>query len=309
MSYSGGSGKSFGNRGSPQRKEKKKKQEYHKHHLKFVPEEHFSLEQLKERVSLGLQKLGTQVFSSEPSGYGFQNWMTSFNLLLDDFEEKCSPALLPKEYYDMRLKLTAELLEPVNTTDVDVQISDLQKETGVVEERIADIAENSEKVAVEELRDDEVKIVRLKKERIQLDLDINSAKNNLEAERKRVSQSVFKRLFSGSEALKPLQAKVDSLVTEKDEVEKNIVSLEEDRVKKKGDAKKFGSDISGFRANLEELRAKLGELEAQKLAMTQIVEKRSMVTKLMADMISSLRLNSAPSNTEEVETMPEDGAR
>jgi len=53
LSYSGGgSGKSFGNRGlSSQRKEKKKKQEFHKHHLKFTPDEHLSLDQLKAALN------------------------------------------------------------------------------------------------------------------------------------------------------------------------------------------------------------------------------------------------------------------
>ena len=299
MSYSGGSGKSFGNRGfASQRKEKKKKQEYHKHHLKYTPEEHQSLEQLKERVSIRLQKLGTQVFSSEPGGYAFHNWMTSFNLLLDDFEEKCPPSGLPKEYYDTRLKLTAQLLEPVDTSVLDSQVEQLEKEILSVEGKIAEIAQKSEKVAVEEWHEDDAKILRLKRERTQIDLDLVTARDNLETERKKTNQSVFKRLFSGSEAIKPLQAKVDSLISRRGEIESSLHSLEEDRTKKKGDVKKFDSDILGLRATLDELIAGLGEVQAQKQAIAQITEKRAAVTKSMTEAISLLHFSEPSSDNE-----------
>jgi chromosome segregation ATPase len=299
LSYSGGSGRSYGNRGfASQRKEKKKKQEYHKHHLKYAPKEHQSLEQLKERVSIGLQKLGTQIFSSEPGGYTFHNWMKSFNLLLDDFEEKCQPAGLPKEYYDTRLKLTAQLLEPVDTTALDSQIEQVEKEILAVEEKIAEIAQKSEKVAVEEWHEDEAKIIRLKRERSQIDLDLVTAKENLEAEKKKANQSVFKRLFSGSEAVKPLQARVDSLISRRGEIESNLQALEEDRTKKKGDAKKYDSEILGLRATLEELKTGLGEVQAQKQAIAQISEKRAAVTKSMAEAISLLHFAEPSSDHE-----------
>ena len=247
-----------------------------------------SLEQLKERVSLGLQKLGTQVFSSEPGGYGLHNWIGSFNLLLDDFEEKCSSSGLPKEYYDARLRLTSQLLEPVDTAAQDARIQKLEVEILSVEEKIADIAQKSERVAVEEWHEDDAKITRLKRERSQNDLDLVTARENLETERKKTNRSVMKRLFSGSEALKPLQAKVDALVSRQEEIGGELQSLEEDRTRKKSDVKKFDSDLSELRVKLEELRADLGEVHAEKQDATQITEKRATVTKSMAEMISSL---------------------
>jgi chromosome segregation ATPase len=297
LSYSGGSGKSFSNRGFGSRgKEKKKKQEFHKHHLKYSPEEHLSLEQLKQRVSLGLQKLGTQVFSSEPGGYGLHNWMASFNLLLDDFEEKCSSSGLPKEYYDTRLSLTSQLLEPVDTAAQDSQIEKLEAEILSVEEKIAEIAQKSEKVAVEEWREDDAKITHLKRERSQIDLDLVTARENLDAERKKANRSVMKRLFSGSEALKPLQAKVDALVSRQEEIEEELHSLEEDRTRKKSEVKKFDSDLAELRTSLEELRVDLGDVQAEKRDTSQITEKRAAVTKSMAEMISSLHFADLPTD-------------
>jgi hypothetical protein len=299
LSYSGGSGgsgKSFSNRGSAsQKKEKKKKQEFHKHRLKFTPEVHQSLDQLKERASIGLQKLGAQVFSSEPGGYGFHNWMTSFNLLLDDFEEKCNPSSLPKEYHDTRLRLTSELLQPADTTLQDSQIQKLEGEVSSLEEKIAEIAQKSEKIVVDEWHEDEAKINRLKKERLQIELDITSARESLEAERKKANRSVMKRLFSGSEALKPFQAKLDSLIQKRGEIERNLQSLEEDRIKKQGEVKKFDTDILRLRADLEELKVRSGEVEAQKLEVLQLTEKRASVSKSMADLISSLHLSDSSS--------------
>jgi chromosome segregation ATPase len=299
LSYSGGgSGKSFGSRGSASKKEKKKKQEFHRHHLKFTPEEHQSLDQLKDRTSLGLQKLGSQVFSSDPGGYGFQNWMTSFNLLLDDFEEKCKPATLPGEYHELRQRLSNVLLEPVLTSDLDLEIKNLEGEISIVGEKIAEVVESSEKVAVDEWHEDEAKIGRLKRERTQVDLDVEDAKEKLEEEKKKRNQSMYRRLFTNSDALKPLQAKVDALLSKRQEIEQDLRSLEQDRQNKHEKVKKLEIDISNHRTNLEELRSKLGEAEARKLEALQIVERRSEVTKSMSEMISSLRLVS-PTETEQ----------
>lgn len=293
MSYSGGgSGKSFGNRGlSSQRKEKKKKQEFHKHHLKFTPDEHLSPDQLKERVSIGLQKLGTQVFSTEPGGYGFHNWMTSFNLLLDDFEEKCKPVALPKEYFDSRLELTARLLEPVDTSALDFRIKQLEEDIHSTEEKIAKLAENAEKGSVDQWHEDESKIGHLRKKRTQVEIEITTAKSNLEDEKKKAaSQSVFKRLFSSSDALKQSHEKIDSLISKRDNIDEEIRLLEKDRVTKLSEVKKFHSEINSLRENLEELKLELGEVETQKQEQFQIVERRSEITKSMSDMISSLHL-------------------
>ncbi len=295
LSYSGGSGKSFGNRGSAsQRKDKKKKQEFHKHRLKFTPEEHQSLDQLKGRVSNGLQKLGTQVFSADPGGYGLQNWLTSFNLLLDDFEEKCSAASLPKEYFEARSRLTSRLLEPVDTTAQDSQIEILGKEIASIEEGIAEVVQKSERAAVEGWHEDDAKIVRLKKERTQTDSELDVARTELDEARKKANRSMLKRLFSGTDVLKPWQTKVDSLVERREEIEENLHSLEEDRSKRQSEVKKLDSDISILRGNLEELKGKLGEIEAQKLEAMQIAEKRSEITKSMAEMISSLHFSDPP---------------
>jgi len=298
LSYSSGSGKSFGNKGfSSQKKEKKRKQEYHKHRLKFTPEEHFSFEQLKERVSIGLDRLGNQVFSSEPGGYGFHNWMTSFNLLLDDFEEKCGPRNLPREYFDARLRMSAELQEPVDTTEADTEILRIEKEILSNEENISEIARRSQKEAVEERHEDDSKIQRLKKERTQTDVEIEKAKIALEEEKKKANQSLLKRLFSSSEAVKRSEEKLDSLITRREGIEENLRIVEEDRLKRQGAIKNFDDEISGLRLTLEDLKRNVGEVESKKQEVMQISDRRKELTKSMSAMISSLHLNEHPENS------------
>jgi len=303
LSYSGGGGaKSFGNRGFSSRKEKKKKQDFHKHHLKYTPEEHASLDQLKERASIGLQRLGTQIFSSEPGGYGFHNWMASFNLLLDDFEEKCNPSSLPKEYFDARLALSAKLLEPVDTSAQDSQIKQLEQEILHSEETIADTIEKSERIAVEEWHRDESKISRLRREKTQTDVEITKTKDDLEEEKKKAAaQSLFKRMFSNSEAVKGLQTKLVSLDAKIEDLEAEIKALEDDRSKKQSDVKKIDSEVSRLRSDLEELKLRLGEVETQKQEALQIAERRSEITKSMAEMISSLHFGNNHEDKEEAE--------
>jgi DNA repair exonuclease SbcCD ATPase subunit len=289
LSYSGGSGKSFGNKGfSSQKKEKKKKQDYHKHRVKFSPEEHLSFEQLKERVSIGLDRLGNQVFSSEPGGYGFHNWMTSFNLLLDDFEEKCGNGNLPREYFDTRLEMSAELQKPVDTSEADAEIQRIEKEILSKEEIISEIARKSQKEAVEERHEDDSKIQRLKKERTQTDIEIEKARTVLDEEKKKANQSLFKRLFTGSESVRLAQEKLDSLTARREQIEENLRMLEEDRSKRQGAMKNFDHDISELRATLEDLKRNLAEVEARKQEAMQISNRRKEVTKSMSAMISSL---------------------
>ena len=78
MSFGGSGRSSFGSKGfaGGQKKEKRKKQEFHRHKVKYSEEEHLDFQHLKERTVTALGKLGAQVFSLEPGGYTFENWMT-----------------------------------------------------------------------------------------------------------------------------------------------------------------------------------------------------------------------------------------
>ena len=222
--------------------------------------------------------------------------MTSFNLLLDDFEEKCDPVNLPREYFEARLKMSAELQKPVDTSEVDAEIQRLEKEILSVEENISEIAQRSQKEAVEERHEDDSKIQRLKKERTQTDTEIEKSQSDLDELKKKVNQSLFKRLFSSSEELRVAQERQDSLTARREEIEANIRMLEEDRSKRQGAIKDFDHEISELRLTLEDLKRNLGEVESRKQEAMQISDKRREVMKSMSAMISSLHL-SEHSNT------------
>lgn len=256
-----------------------------------------SFEQLKERVSTGLDRLGNQVFSFEPGGYSFHNWMTSINLLLDDFEEKCGPVNLPREYFDARLEMSAELQKPVDTTEADTEIQRLEKEILSNEENISEIARRSQKEAVEERHQDDSKIQRLKKERTQTDIEIEKAKADLDEQKRKANQSLFKRLFSSSEAVRVAQEKLDSLTARREEIEENMKMLEEDRSERQGVIKNFDHEISELRLTLEDLRRNLGEVESKKQEAMQLSDKRREVTKSMSIIISSLHLSEHSENS------------
>ena len=184
--------------------------------------------------------------------------MTSFNLLLDDFEEKCGPVNLPREYFEARLTMSAELQKPVDTSEVVLEIQRTEKEILSVEENISEIARRSQKEAVEERHEDESKIQRLKKERTQNNTDIEKAQTALDELKKKVNQSLFKRLFSSSEALRLAQEKQDTLTTRREEIETNIRMLEEDRSKRQGAMKNFDHEISESAVNPGGLEEEFG---------------------------------------------------
>ena len=299
MSFSGGSGRSFsGKKGfSPsQKKERKKKQEYHKHRLRFTPEEHLDFAELKNRVSIALDRLGTQVFSLEPGGYDFSNWMSSFNLLLDDFEEKASPDNLPQQYFDSRQKLTSDLLSPVDTSDADSEIRKLEVEITSVMERISAIGQRTQAERNQERIDSASKIEMLKKEKMESDIEMNRAKYELEEQKKLESnRSIFGKIFSRSSVpSKSTQTKINSLTARKNEIDETLAA---ERAKKQSAKKDSREEIATLRTELESLQQKLGELESQKQEKLQFTEKRQEVTKAMSGIISALQLRGESENS------------
>ena len=290
MSFGGGSGRpSFGKKGfsGGQRKEKRKKQEFHKHKLKFSEEEHVDFQNLKERTSVALGKLGSQVFSLEPGGYTFDNWMTSFNLLLDDFEDRAEPSKLPQTYFETRQRLTSLLLEPVDTSELDNQISDANKQLSELETSLSKIVEE---LASERSKAHEEAVSNLKNVKIEQKKnsdELASAKSKLE-QKKAEKQSMFNKLFKRSEpTVESLQKIVSNLEAKSTQLESDIHKLQEQVGTMQMHESSRSSDV---RSEIESLRSKLGELEAKKLETTQLSEKRAQVTKELSETITSISI-------------------
>jgi hypothetical protein len=301
LSFSGGSGRSFGGgkKGfSPsQKKDKKKKQEFHKHKVKFNPEGQVDFEELKNRVTIALDRLGTQVFSGEPGAYDIKHWTSSFDLLLDDFEEKASPDTLPKEYFDSRQRLTAELLSPVDTSAIDTEIHNLESLIVSIQEKIAEINRRAEIEKNQERSDSASKIDELRKERQESDVQITRAKSTLEEQKKAESrQSIFGKLFTRSSASssKSTQGKIDSLSARKDQIDRDLQSIATARARKLASKKDRSAEVASLQAELETQQQALGESEAQKQEKLQLSEKRKQVTKSLSEIISQLQLRTEP---------------
>lgn len=287
MSYSGGSGRSFGSKGSSQKKDKKKKQEFHTHKVKFTAEEHLDFEQMKSRVTVALDKLGHQVFSVEPGGYSFHNWMTSFNLLLDDFEEKVGPTNLPKEYFDARLKLTADLVKPAETEDIDWEIQNLETEIESVKLHLSEYTKQANQKK-ENRRETASKIEQLKRE--QEDLEEKITKASKEFDKAKRKQSFFSRVLASSNnpQLESAKKNVDTLKSRKGEVETNLERLQTDQEDSGGN---FEHELRVLEEKLRTLQQSEAEFVAKKNEISQLVGRRIETTTALAKVISSLKLD------------------
>ena len=153
----------------------------------------------------------------------------SFNLLLDDFEEKVGPTNLPKNYYDARLKLTADLLEPADTADIDWEIQNIETEIDSVKTHMSELTKRVNEKR-ERLRERTSKIDRLKREKMDSEEQLGEAVKDLDKIKKK--QSLLGRLFSGSKnsSVDSAKKKVDSLKSKK----------RRDRRKPSGPRNRFG---------------------------------------------------------------------
>ncbi|MDG6906568.1 MAG: hypothetical protein JRN20_12370 [Nitrososphaerota archaeon] len=302
MSFSTSSGRSFGGKSSQrkgrkrkqefrerkvaQRKDQKKRQEFHKHKLKFTEEQHLDFEQLKSRVIVALDKLGHQVFSVELGGYTFHNWMTSFNLLLDDFEEKAGPKNLPKVYFDARGILTEDLVKPADTADLDWEIQNLETEIESVTSHMSEYMqedsgnrENRLKISstAERLRTEEVE---LKKKIAQAVDDLNKAKKKRSVFRKLLSNSKNSSIDSAKNTIEILQSRIV-------EIEKNLHELQSISQLY---AKDFNNELNVLVEKLRNFQQSEAEFIAKKDKISQLPERRIEATAALSQIISLLKL-------------------
>ncbi len=310
MSFGSGSGggsrnssSSFGGKGSAQKKEKKRKQEYHRHKLKYVEQEPVDFEHLKTRTTAALQKLGQQVFSTEPGGYSFQDWMKSFNFLLDDFEEKVGASNLPKEYLGKRSELTAELLKLVDTPEIDAELERIRKEQEDLNNKILQKDLEKKRAIEQERRETSSKIDSLRKQQRECTVELELAKTSLEEKKKTQkksssSSSFFKKLFSSKNSPDPnsvegITNKIKDLEGKIRDAEEQIGRLQEERNSSiaKADSSDLGhaeTETEEERMKLDSLKLELDELEAKKAERLQLAEKRAEITGAISMMISSI---------------------
>jgi uncharacterized protein YeeX (DUF496 family) len=253
-----------------------------------------------------LLHLGEQRFSPEPGGYSFENWMNSFNLLLDDFEDHVGTRILPKSYFDKRFELTSSLMSAKNApSDLDKEMSKLQEEHGRITREIG-MAHDRQKTD-REISDRKEKVILLEDEKIQAIELLENAKFNVAKKKKQMvdSKKLLRRFFgtsarSDQTPLESLEARVAELEHKVELIEKKIleqkkrIELYENSLKNEPESK---VSISDLQSQLILTRSKLEELELKQEERSQLLEERREITSKMKDLISGLELSVIPATS------------
>ncbi len=290
MSY-GNSNRAFG-----EKSVKKKKQDFHRHKIKLgEAAENHDLSSLKERTMLGLLHLGEQRFSEELGGYSLENWMKSFNLLLDEFEDQAGRENLSKNYFAKRLEMSSLLARSMSpSSELDSEISKLREDELSLRNSIVSLREKSKADKEAEERKERIKILKDEEAR-ELEL-LEKAKSAVSQKKKEIQDSSkwLKRVFGGSKpvssvSLQALQERVRDIQTKIEGIEKKIL----DQRKKleflqSTELADQSGDPDELQAKLEAINLKLQELESKKLEESQLLEQRKQVTTTMREEISRL---------------------
>jgi hypothetical protein len=308
---------SFGNssgsgRGSFERKNvKRKKQNFHTRKVRLNTPANEALEDpesLKNKVMVSLAHLGEQRFSGETGGYTFENWIKSFNLLLDDFEERAGPENLPKEYYDKRLELTSSLLGPErDTSDLDKQISSLRDEEGNLRRMIAQSEAKNRSEHERNERDQKIRELEVENKESQSELD--ELKKRLAIRRKdtKESRGLFRRFVTGlskppdTTPIETLEGRASELDSEIQNKKRRISDLklrnEKGQLFSSEETVDKNKSVEEMEARLSEIDSEIEKLEISKLDRQQLSEKRKQVTQKLSEIISAINFGKQNSST------------
>ncbi len=292
MSFGSGTGRTrSGTKGfsNKEKKQKRKKQEFHIHRrAHFQESERPDPEEVRARTILALDRLGHQVLSSEPGGYDLEDWTRSLNSLLDDFQEKAGAGLATEEFRKRRQEVLSGLAPSSSARDVESEIERLTKE----EDAARTAVEDAEKRAT-------ARLASLRDERDACAKEIKAQKDRL-AELKQANQS--RQFFSRILRAGPSTAKAEETLAE---LESKLSRLEEEieKSRKARSAGRGGAPGEGDPAyleaqqRLEATRERLLDLQASRQNLLQLADEREAVTQALSQMISALKLDvPAPSD-------------
>jgi chromosome segregation ATPase len=270
---------------SKEKKQKRKKQEFHTHRLGHLQQSGtMDLEAVRTRTVLALDRLGHQVLSSEPGGYDLDHWKRSFDSLLDDFVEKIGEARTTEEFHAKRREAEGYLTLPSGPTEFDSEIARLLK---VEDEAKASLEEAKRKAAA--------RLVSLKNEREACVRDLKAKKEKVE-ELKAADQSrgfFTRRVLKTGTSIAKAEAEVK-------EVESKISALgEEIERSRKVRATSAGSPGDGeseyveAERKLNDARAELANVESAKQVAMQLAQERERATQAVAQAISAMKFDGA----------------
>jgi hypothetical protein len=296
---------SFGNNNNKTfsaRPPKRKKQDFHRHKIKVAgPASQTDFASFKERTIVCLDHLGDQLFSEEPGGYSFTNWMNSFNLLLDEFEERAGRQNLPKEYFEKRFELSSSLVRASEPSrEIDLQISKLMDEEIMLRNALSalDIKKKLDREAEE--RRERLELLEAEKNH-DLELLVN-AKHDLDQKRTQSQESsrLLRRLFGSSlsnssktlekVSVQDLEIRVENIKAKIDGIEKKITEQKK-KIEFAEKTKIFDQalgDPRDIQSKLDTVHLRLEEMEREKFERLQMVDKRKEATTIMREIISKI---------------------
>ena len=302
------------NRSFGQKPVKRKKQDFHTHKIKFSDQaEQRDQTTIKDRTVVSLVHLGSQRFSEGPGAYSLDNWLKSFNLLLDDFEIQMGSQSLPKEYYEERLRLTSFLVQKRNSSasEFDEKSKELNDKAQNLSKKIASLKLIAK--LDQEARERKQKITALEEEKGRYVDLLQRANHNLAMKRKQIQDSskLLRRIFGSSKVadstpvetlekrVRDFESKIGIIENKIHEQQKKLSS-----VNNQGSSETKNESVNDLQIALNSILSELEELEGKKIEHSELLEERMQVTSLMKDVISRIGPNVKDSNIPASEASP-----
>jgi hypothetical protein len=278
---------------SKEKKQKRKKQEFHTHRVGHLQESGgLDLEAVRSRTVLALDRLGHQVLSSEPGGYDLDDWKRSFDSLLDDFVDKIGADRITEEFRARRREADTYLAIPPASSGYDSEIASLLK---AEEEAKASMEEGKRKAAG--------RLVSLKNERESCITELKAKRDEVE-QLKAADQSrgfFTRRLLKTGAAITKAESEVKDVESKIHGLDEEIERSRKNRAVAAGTSGEGDSEYVEAQRKLDDARAKLLELESAKQVVLQLAQEREKATQAVAQAITAMRLDGAsPSGNDEL---------
>ena len=255
-----------------------KNQSFHPRKIRLQETRKPNYDELKARTINALNKLGQQKFSTESGGYSLDNWVKGVNMLLDEFEEEVGRGWLTPVYLERRRQLNDDLSNPVSTSSLDEEISDLRQKVADAKGRI-----DSERARIAS------KVTDLKDEQSRCSAELAREQSRVASgEAVQNSDSIFRRLLRGNPkpAATDPEMRVKELQSRFDAISSEI--LDQQRLLKSIDQLPVESPLAETWNELQSSQASLDVLEVDRLRIVHFDKEREEITTLIAEAISTM---------------------
>jgi hypothetical protein len=272
--------KGFSNK---EKKQKRKKQEFHSHRrAHFQESERRDPEEVRARTILALEKLGHQVLSSELGGYDLHDWIRSLNSLLVDFQEKVGAERVAEEFGTRSQEILGRLVPSSSAKDIDSEMEKLTQE------------QEAARVAVDEaVKRAAARRASLREERDACGKELKAEKEKLaELKEARQSRQFFSRILRAGPSTEVAEARVAELESKLKNLEEELERSRKARSAAGGGAQAEGD--SGYleaQQRFEAARDKLLDLQVARQNLLQLASQREEATNALSAMISTLKLS------------------